>query len=357
MVKIGIIGVGNCASSLLQGIQHYRSMGPTGLIFENIGNITPNDIEVVLAFDIDRRKVGKDISEAIFSKPNNTKVFYSDIKECGVKVKRGPTFDGLANHMTKYADHLTIVESNKKPVDVTKMLRKYKPDVLINYLPVGSIKAAEYYANCCLEAGVSFINAMPVFICSDKRWSKKFKKQKLVCIGDDVKAQIGATIVHRTLMNLLDMRGVKVLNTYQLNIGGNTDFLNMLDHERLRDKKISKTQAVQASLKNKLPEEHIHIGPSSFIPWLRDNKVCYIKIEGLKFGMVPFELDLKLSVEDSPNSAAIIIDAIRCCKLALINKKYGYLKEISEFGFKHPSVQIDDQTAYKNMKLFIDKYK
>lgn len=255
--------------------------------------------------------------------------------------------------MKDFPEEIRFKESKQRPVEVIEILKKTKPDILINYLPVGSEKATRYYVNACLETGVSFINAIPVFICSKQKYSKRFKEKNLVCLGDDIKAQIGATITHRVLTNLFEKRGVKLKRTYQLNFGGNTDFLNMLERNRLGNKKISKTEAVQSQLKYPLGEEDIHIGPSDFIPWLKDNKVCQIRMEGEQFGGTPVEIDLKLSVEDSPNSAGVMIDAIRCAKLALDRGLSGYLEEISVFAFKHPMKQFTDDEAFRMVEKFI----
>lgn len=356
MIKIAIVGIGNCASSLIQGIYNYNKHNNfIGLLNPKIGKYRPGDIKVVAAFDIDERKIGKDVSEAIFEKPNNTKIFYKDIPNIGTTVVRGPTLDGFPKHMTDYDENIRFKESKDKPVDVVKILKETKPDILINYLPVGSQKATEYYVNCCLEAGVSLINAIPVFICSEDKFIKKFEEKGLVCVGDDIKAQLGATIVHRYLTNLFEKRGVKLNKTYQLNTGGNTDFLNMLERKRLDSKKNSKTLAVQSQLKNPLKEKNIHIGPSDFVPWQKDNKICFIRMEGELFGGVPMNLDLKLSVEDSPNSAGVMIDTIRCTKLALDNNLKGYLEEISAFGFKHPKIQYTDDEAFDLFSQFIVK--
>lgn len=356
MIKIAIVGIGNCASSLIQGIYNYKNVNEDkciGLLNYKIGEYKPDDVSVVAAFDIDERKVGKDISEAIFEKPNNTKTFCKNVPPIGTKVIRGPTFDGFPKHMDNYDENIRFKESSEKPVDVVKILKETKPDILINYLPVGSQKATEYYVNCCLEAGVSLINAIPVFICSEDKFIKKFEEKGLVCVGDDIKAQLGATIVHRYLTNLFEKRGVKLNRTYQLNTGGNTDFLNMLERKRLDSKKISKTSAVQSQLKKPLNEMNIHIGPSDFVPWQKDNKICFIRMEGELFGGVPMNIDLRLSVEDSPNSAGVMIDAIRCTKLALDKNLKGYLKEISAFGFKHPKIQYTDDNAFQLVREFI----
>lgn len=353
-IKIAIAGIGNCASSLIQGIYYYKNKKNTfGLLHDKIGGYKINDIKIVAAFDIDERKVGRDLSEAIFQKPNNTKIFFNKISKIGVKVLRGPTLDGLPNHMKEFPEEIRFKESNQNPVNVAEILRKTKPDILINYLPVGSEKATKYYVDACLETGVSFINAIPVFICSKEEYSKKFKERGLVCLGDDIKAQIGATITHRILTNLFEKRGVKLKKTYQLNFGGNTDFINMLERKRLGSKKISKTESIQSQLKSPLDEENIHIGPSDFIPWLKDNKICQIRMEGEQFGENPVEIDLKLSVEDSPNSAGVMIDAIRCAKLALDRRLSGYLEEISAFAFKYPRKQFTDDEAFQRVENFI----
>lgn len=359
-IKVAIAGVGNCASSLIQGIHFYKDIGDAtsvpGLLHNSIGNYKPADVQIVAAFDIDERKVGKDVSEAIFAKPNNTKIFQKNIPNCGVKVSRGPTLDGYPEHFNRYDKNIRPVESKEKEVDVTKTLRKARPDILINYLPVGSEKATEYYARACLDAGVSFINAIPVFLCSTEQLSSRFADKGLVCAGDDIKSQLGATIVHRVLANVFEKRGINLIRTYQLNIGGNTDFLNMIEESRLLNKRISKTEAVQSQLASSLEKRNIHIGPSDFVEWLRDNKICYITMEGRGFGDIPLTLDLKLSVEDSPNSAGVMIDVLRVCKLALDKGLKGYLNEISAFAFKHPLHQCSDDEAMRTLENFIQKY-
>jgi len=358
-IRVAIAGLGNCASSLIQGIHYYKNpvvaKEHIGLLHASIGGYKPEDIEIVAAFDIDDRKVGKDISEAIFEKPNNTTIFQKDIPHYGVTVQKGPTLDGYPPHFDRYHDSMRPIDIKKNVADVEKTLKDTKPDVFVNYLPVGSQKATEFYANACLAAGVSFVNAVPVFICSDRTWSDKFAKKGLVCAGDDIKSQIGATIVHRVLTKLFEKRGVKLTKTYQLNIGGNSDFLNMVEEDRLASKRVSKTEAVQSQLKTPLDKGDVHIGPSDFVKWLSDNKVCYIVMEGLGFGNVPMTLDLKLSVEDSPNSAGVMIDAIRVSKLALDRGIKGYLDEISAFSFKHPAVQYSDDEAIARLEDFIGK--
>ena len=305
------------------------------------------DIKFVAAFDIDKRKIGKDLSEAVFTDPNCTTKF-KDVPKLEVEVMKGPVLDGVAE-TTKDS---FLVDQKQLPVDVPKILKKTKAEVLISYLPVGSEQATHYYANACLDAGVGYINAIPVFIASDDAWVKKFEEKGLPCIGDDIKSQVGATIVHRTLTKLFEDRGVKLIKTYQLNVGGNTDFQNMLERHRLKSKKISKTEAVQSQMKDRMLDEDIHIGPSDYIPWLKDNKVCFIRMEGKKFGDIPLTIDLRLSVEDSPNSAGIMVDAIRCCKLALDRKTSGVLKSPSSYFMKHPIEQYSDSEA----KTRVDEY-
>jgi len=355
-IRIAIIGVGNCASSLIQGIYYYRYKKPKeaiGLMNWDIAGYKPYDIEVVAAIDIDERKVGKDVSEAIFSKPNCTKVF-CDVPKLGVKVEMGHVLDGVAPHMKNYPPDQTFIVAKKKPVDCVKLLKESGAEIALNYIPVGSEEATRFYARCCLEAGVAFINCIPVFIASDKKFAQEFKKRNIPIIGDDIKAQIGATITHRTLAKLFKDRGVKLERTYQMNVGGNTDFLNMLAQERLKSKRISKTEAVQSVLEDKrLEKENIHIGPSDYVPWLKDNKLCFLRMEGKIFGEIDMNLELRLSVEDSPNSAGCAIDAIRCCKLALKRKIGGPLISISAYTMKHPPVQIPDNEAKKMVEEFI----
>jgi len=355
-IKIAIFGVGNCCSSLIQGLFYYRNVNNKkefvpGLMHNILGGYKISDIKIVAAFDIDKRKVGKDLSKAIFEKPNCTKVFYSKIPNLGLKVKMGPVLDGIASHMKDYPEEKTFIVAKQKPVDVVKELKKSGAEILINYLPVGSQKAVEYYANCAIIAGCAFLNAMPVFIASDERWAKRFKEQNLPVAGDDVCSQIGATILHKTLVKLLVDRGVKIDDSYQLNIGGNTDFLNLLNESRLKFKRISKTQAVQEMIPYRVP---LRIGPSDYVPHLKDNKTCYINIAGKNFGDVPLSIDLKLSVEDSPNSAGVVIDVIRCLKLALDRKIGGPLTSISAFAFKHPPVHMPYEKAKQEVEKFIE---
>jgi myo-inositol-1-phosphate synthase len=358
-VRIAIAGVGNCASSLIQGIFYYkkrRHLDTSGIMYEDIGGYKVWDIEVVAAWDVDARKVGKDLSEAIFAPPNCTTVFEPDIPHLGVKVRMGKVLDGVAPHMAEYPLEKTFLLADEKEdelEDVVSVLKETKADILINYTPVGSEMAAKFYAEACLRSGVSLINAMPVFIVSDKTWAERFEKEGIPIVGDDVKSQLGATIVHRVLTKLFADRGVKIDRTYQLNFGGNTDFLNMLERSRLKSKKISKTEAVISLLPFEVQNDAVHIGPADWVPWLKDRKVCYIKIEGRLFGDVPMSLELKLEVEDSPNSAGCMIDAIRCCKLARDRNIGGPLYSISAYTMKHPPIQYPDWEAKKMTEEFI----
>lgn len=356
-IKIAIVGVGNCASSLIQGIYYYQKKGADdaiGLMHREIGGYGPGDIEVVAAFDIDRRKVGKDLSEAIFAPPNCTTVF-CDVPETSVKVSMGHVLDGVAPHMKDYPEDQTFVVADEDPVDVVEVLRESGAEILLNYLPVGSEEAARFYAQCALDAGVAYINNMPVFIASDPEWAGKFEERGIPIVGDDIKAQLGATITHRTLANLFKRRGVKLDRTYQINTGGNTDFLNMLNRDRLDSKKESKTEAVQSILgDDRLEPENIHIGPSDYIPWQKDNKICFLRMEGRLFGDVPMNLELRLSVEDSPNSAGCVIDAIRCCKLGIERGVAGPLTSISAYTMKHPPEQYTDDEAARMVDEFIE---
>ncbi len=355
-IKIAIIGVGNCASSLIQGIYYYRNKNPddvTGLMHWDINGYKPYDVEVVAAIDIDKRKVGKDVSEAIFAKPNCTTVFHKDIPRTGVRVVMGKVLDGVGQHMREFPEDNRFVISEEKEADIVDVLKQSGAEIALNYLPVGSEEATRFYANCCLEANVAFINCIPVFIASRKEFADKFKEKNLPLIGDDIKSQIGATITHRTLAKLFTDRGVKLDRTYQLNTGGNTDFLNMLSRDRLKSKRISKTEAVQSVLSKPLDPDNIHIGPSDYVPWQKDNKICFLRMEGRIFGDVPMNLELRLSVEDSPNSAGCAIDAIRCCKLALDRGIGGALTSISAYTMKHPPQQFPDEKAREMVEEFI----
>ncbi len=359
-IRIGIVGVGNCASSLIQGIYYYQNeenlKNAIGLMHQEMGGYKPGDIEVVVAFDIDKRKVGKDVAEAIFSEPNCTTVFCKDVPKTGTKVLMGKVLDGVSEHMKDYEDKYTFVladEPEPSKEDVVKALKDSGVEILLNYLPVGSEEATKFYAECALEAKVAFINNIPVFIASNPEWGKKFEEKNVPILGDDIKSQVGATIVHRVLTDLFKKRGVKLERTYQLNIGGNTDFLNMLNRTRLASKKESKTEAVQAVTAKRLVDENIYVGPSDYVPWLKDNKVCFIRMEGKLFGDVPMNLELRLSVEDSPNSAGVVIDAIRCAKIALDRGIGGVLYSPSSYFFKHPPKQYTDDEAYNLVEKYI----
>jgi len=358
-IKIAIVGVGNCASSLIQGIHYYREKSPQdaiGLMHWEIGGYKPGDIEVVAAFDIDKRKIGLDVNEAIFSKPNCTTVFCADLQQSGVKVRMSKILDGFSEHMNNYDEKRTFVladEPEPTEEEILKILKESGAEILLNYLPVGSEEATRFYVNCALEAGVAFINNIPVFIASNPNWAKRFEENNLPIIGDDVKSQLGATIVHRVLTDLFNKRGVKLQRTYQLNTGGNTDFLNMLSRTRLASKKKSKTEAVQSVAAKRMKDENIHIGPSDWVAWQKDNKVCFLRMEGKLFGDIPMNLELRLSVEDSPNSGGVVIDAIRCCKLALDRKQGGVLTAPSAYFCKHPLEQFTDDEAYAMTEAFI----
>ncbi len=355
-IKLAVIGVGNCASSLIQGLEFYRRGNlreALGLMNYEIGGYRPQDIEVVAAFDIDSRKVGLPVKKAIFQAPNCTQLITNHLPSPNVLVQMGPLLDGVAEHMKDYPDNRTFKPANLKPVNVAQVLKKSGADVAINYLPVGSAKATEAYAEACLEARVSFINCIPVFIASNPTWAKRFADRGIPIIGDDVKSQVGATIVHRTLAKLFEDRGAKIDRTYQLNTGGNTDFLNMLNRSRLKFKKISKTESVQSQLAERLHSDNIHIGPSDYVPWQNDNKVAFIRIEGRGFANVPLNMEVRLSVEDSPNSAGVAVDAIRCLKIARERKIGGPLYSVSAYLMKHPPKQYSDTHAKKLVQEFI----
>jgi len=350
-INVAIIGVGNCASSLVQGVYYYKKAKETefvpGLMHVNLGGYHVSDIKFVAAFDIDKNKVGKDLAQAIFTLPNNTFQF-TEVPATGVKVQRGMTHDGLGKYLSQ------IIEKAPGPtVDIVKILKETHTDVVLNYLPVGSEEATKWYIEQVLAAGCGFINCIPVFIAREKYWQKRFEEKGLPVIGDDIKSQVGATIVHRVLTRLFRDRGVKLERTYQLNFGGNTDFLNMLERERLESKKISKTTAVTSQLDYKLDPDDIHVGPSDYVPWLKDRKFCHIRMEGRTFGDVPLNLELKLEVWDSPNSAGVVIDAIRCCKLALDRGLKGALIAPSAYFMKSPPVQYTDDEARRMVEEFI----
>jgi myo-inositol-1-phosphate synthase len=350
-VRLAIVGVGNCASSLVQGLTYYRDANPRdrvpGLMHVELGGYHISDIEVVAAFDVDADKVDKDVAEAIFTEPNNT-IRFSEVAPTGVIVQRGRTLDGLGAYYRE-----TITESDRPEADVTQVLRDARADVLVCYLPVGSEQAARFYAQCAIDAKVAFVNCLPVFIASDVEWAKRFADAGVPIIGDDIKSQVGATITHRVLAKLFEDRGVKINRTYQLNFGGNMDFMNMLERTRLTSKKLSKTQSVQSQLETPLPADDIHIGPSDHVPWLEDRKWAQIRIEGQSFGDVPLNVELKLEVWDSPNSAGIVIDAIRCAKLALDRGVGGPLIAPSSYFMKSPPVQFTDEQARENTEAFI----
>lgn len=358
--KIAIVGVGNCTSALLQGIHYYdesKRDDAIGLMHWEIGGIRPCDIAVVAAFDIDARKVGTDLSQAIFAAPNCAVRFHDNVPCTGTIVHMGRILDGCPAHMADYdRKRAFMVADATEPTqeDVVKVLRETGAEILLNYLPVGSEEATRFYAECALEAGVGFINNIPVFVASDESWARRFAERRLPVIGDDIKSQLGATIVHRMLTELFSKRGVQLDRTYQLNTGGNTDFLNMLDRERLASKKASKTEAIQSVAKRRLEDDSIHVGPSDYVPWQHDNKICFIRMEGRMFGDVLLNLDLRMSVEDSPNSAGVVIDAIRCCKLALSRGQGGVLDAPSAYFCKHPPRQYGDEEAWRMTEAFID---
>lgn len=348
-VNVAIAGIGNCASSLVQGIEYYKDADEgqfiPGLMHVNFGGYHINDVNFVAAFDIDANKVGKDLSEAIFTKPNCTTKF-SEVPELGIEVMRGEVHDGIGKHLKG----VIPIDKSQEPVNVSKVLKETGTDVLINYMPVGSFEASRYYAREALKAGCGFVNCMPEFIVSEEEWGQKFADKNIPCAGDDIKSQVGATILHRVIAKLLDDRGVRLDESYQLNIGGNTDFLNMLEEERLSSKRVSKTEAVATQVPYEVP---LRIGPSDYIPFLDDNKVCYIYAKGRKFGDVPLKIDVKLSVEDSPNSAGVVIDALRAVKLAKDRGVGGPLTSISAYCFKHPPKQIPDSEAKEAVEEFI----
>ena len=358
-VRIAIVGLGNCASSLVQGLTYYRDArpeAPVGLMHWEIGGYRPHDLQVVAAFDVDVRKVGKDVAEAIFEKPNCTTTFCAHIPKTGVRVRMGRVLDGVSEHMARYPEDRRFLVSDQREADreaVVEALRESQAEVLVNYLPVGSERATRFYAECALEAGVALVNCIPVFVASDAAFAARFEERGLPIIGDDIKAQLGATITHRMLTDLFRKRGVRLERTYQLNTGGNTDFLNMLNQTRLVSKRVSKTEAVQSVAAERLADENIHVGPSDYVAWQNDNKVCFLRMEGRLFGDVPMNLELRLSVEDSPNSAGVSIDAIRCAKLGLDRGLAGPLRGPAAYFMKHPPRQLTDDEAYRRTEAFI----
>lgn len=356
-IKIAIVGVGNCASSLIQGLTYYKNIKDNqkvvGLMHTVLGGYKISDIEVVAAFDVNRTKVGKDLALAMYEHPNNTFVF-AKVKKLGVIVNKAKVLDGIGEYLKD-----VVITSNASINDPVKILKESGAEILISYLPVGSQKATEYWANICLAAKIAMINCIPVFIASNRKWAKKFKDKNIPIIGDDIKSQVGATILHRTLVNLFMDRGMPIDRTYQLNVGGNTDFQNMLERSRLISKKISKTRSVTSQLQLRdldIAPKNIHVGPSDYVPFLKDNKVAFIRIESRHFGNVPTEVEVRLSVEDSPNSAGVVIDAIRCAKLALNNNIGGSLIEPSSYFMKSPPVQFTDTNARQNLEAFISKH-
>jgi myo-inositol-1-phosphate synthase len=353
-VRVAIVGVGNCASSFVQGVQHYQHADPSarvpGLMHVDLGGYHVSDIEFTAAFDIDRTKVGKDLSEAIWAGQNNT-IKFADVPALGVPVHRGMTHDGLGKYLKQKID-----KAPGPTADIVRVLRETQTDVVVSYLPVGSEQATKWYVEQVLEAGCGFVNCIPVFIAKEDYWAKRFAAKRLPIVGDDIKSQVGATIVHRQLARLFADRGVKMLHTSQLNVGGNMDFYNMLERERLESKKISKTNAVTSIMDEELPADDVYIGPSDYVPWLTDRKWAHIRVEGQAFGDVPLNVEMKLEVWDSPNSAGIVIDAVRCCKLALNHGVGGPLEEPSSYLMKSPPVQVPDPVAKENTERFIAEY-
>jgi myo-inositol-1-phosphate synthase len=354
-VRVAIIGVGNCASSFVQGVHYYRDADPAetvpGLMHVELGGYHVRDIEFTAAFDIDSEKVGKDLGEAIWCGQNNTIRFAEVPEKLGIPVQRGMTHDGLGKYLSQ-----RITKARGETADIVGILRETRTDVVVSYLPVGSEQATKWYVEQILEAGCGFVNCIPVFIAREEYWNKRFKKAGLPIVGDDIKSQVGATIVHRSLARLFADRGVKVLHTSQLNVGGNMDFFNMLERERLESKKISKTNAVTSIMGNVLPSDDVHVGPSDYVPWLTDRKWAHIRLEGQAFGDVPLTLELKLEVWDSPNSAGIVIDAVRCCKLALNHGVSGQLDGPSSYLMKSPYKQRPDDVARADIEQFIRRY-
>jgi myo-inositol-1-phosphate synthase len=350
-VRVAIVGVGNCASSLVQGVEYYKDASPDarvpGLMHVRFGDYHVGDIEFVAAFDVDAKKVGRDLSEAIVASENNT-IKICDVPPSGVTVRRGHTYDGLGEYYTEI-----IQESDETPVDVVRVLKDTRADVLVSYLPVGSEDADRFYAQCAIDANVAFVNALPVFIASDPTWAMKFADAGVPIIGDDIKSQVGATITHRVMAKLFEDRGVELLRTYQLNFGGNMDFLNMLERKRLQSKKISKTQSVTSQIPHEMAKADVHIGPSDHVPWLDDRKMAYVRLEGKSFGDTPLNLEYKLEVWDSPNSAGVIIDAVRAAKIAKDRGIGGPILSASSYFMKSPPVQYDDSVAREAVEAFI----
>mgnify|MGYP000586645693 CR=1 FL=1 len=345
-LRLALAGIGNCASALVQGLSFYaKRPSAAGLLHPRIGPYTVEEIDLVAAFDVDARKVGRSLEEAVFAEPNCTTVFERELKRSGVTVQMAPVHDGVADHMAELPPSRAFRVADAEPVDVAQALRAARADVLACYLPVGSEQAVKHLATCCLDAGVAFVNCVPVFIASNPEWAEEFTRRRVPIVGDDIKSQLGATVVHRMLARLMEQRGVRLLRTYQLNTGGNTDFLNMLERSRLQSKKRSKTESVQSQLGTRLPDEDIHVGPSDWVPWQLDNKVCFLRLEWAGFGEVPMNLEMRLSVEDSPNSAGVALDAIRCAKLAKDRGMGGPVLEASAWTMKSPPRQMTDEEA------------
>jgi inositol 1-phosphate synthase len=350
-VRVAIVGVGNCAASLVQGVEYYKDADPgtrvPGLMHVQFGDYHVGDVEFVAAFDVDAKKVGHDLADAIGASENNT-IKFCDVPPTGVSVQRGPTFDGLGEY---YRDIIT--ESDEEPVNVVRALKDAEVDVLVSYLPVGSEQADRFYAQCAIDAGVAFVNALPVFIASDPEWAEKFTKAGVPIVGDDIKSQVGATITHRVMARLFEDRGVELLRTYQLNFGGNMDFMNMLERKRLQSKKISKTQSVTSQIPHEMAKADVHIGPSDHVPWLDDRKLAYVRLEGKSFGDTPLNLEYKLEVWDSPNSAGVIIDAVRAAKIAKDRGIGGPVLSASSYFMKSPPEQYNDDVAHEAVEKFI----
>jgi len=350
-IRLAIAGVGNCASSLVQGIEYYKNADPDdqvpGLMHIELGDYHVRDVQVVAAFDVDADKVGVDLAKAIAAGPNNT-VRFAEVPHLGVEVQRGPTLDGFGEFYTQVCD-----ESTARPVDVAQALRDARADVLVSYLPVGSDAAQKHYAQACLDAHVAFVNAIPVFVASDPEWAARFIEAGVPIVGDDIKSQVGATIVHRTLARLFEDRGTVIDHTYQLNFGGNMDFMNMLERSRLKSKKVSKTQSVTSQIETGISAHDVHIGPSDHVPWLEDRKWAFIRLEGRNFGDVPLTVELKLEVHDSPNSAGVIIDAVRCAKIALDRGLGGPVVPACQYFMKSPPTQVHDDVARDGLEAFI----
>lgn len=354
-IRIALVGVGNCAAALVGGIEYHRRHPEitAGLMHRDVGGYLPWDLRVVAAFDVDARKVGRPLEEALGAPPNCVRPLCPDLPPSGVTVAMGPVLDGIAPHMADYPAERAFRAADREPADVVRLLRETGAEILVSYLPVGSEEASRYYAQCCLDAGVSLVNCMPAFLVSDPEWGERFRRAGIPCVGDDVKSQVGATVIHRSLARLFSERGGRLERTYQLNTGGNTDFLNMLERGRLASKKVSKTEAVQSALPEPLPADRIHIGPSDYVPWQEDNKVCFLRMEGVGFGGAPIELEARLSVQDSPNSGGVTVDAVRVCRVARDRGEAGPLLPISAYAMKHPPVQMPEPEARSRLEAWL----